>query len=102
MARIIFSDFREPAAAEAYDIALDYLLRAGAVRDEFEAYVFLADALMAMVDKGHANKIRMANQAIAEYENYLAEPDSREPESDYPLRIGLEQVVSVAVPRKCR
>jgi hypothetical protein len=42
MARLMFSDFRAPAAAEAYDIALDHLWRTGAVRDEFETYQFLA------------------------------------------------------------
>ncbi|WP_316190086.1 hypothetical protein [Bradyrhizobium sp. SZCCHNS2096] len=38
MARLICNDFRDPAAAEAYEIALDYLWRTGVVRNEFETY----------------------------------------------------------------
>ena len=65
MARIVFTDFREPAAAAAYDIALDYLLRSGAVHDEYETSIFLARCLTAMVDDGQSNKIAMANRAIS-------------------------------------
>ncbi|MCA6120410.1 hypothetical protein J6500_00620 [Bradyrhizobium sp. WSM 1704] len=73
MTHIIFSDFREPAASEAYEIAYDYLLRTGAIRDEFEICVFLAQHLAAMVEQGQTNKIRMANRAIGEYERYISE-----------------------------
>ena len=75
MTRLIFSDFREPAAEQAYTIAWDYLARSGAIRDEFEACVFLAQRVTMMVDDGHANKIRMANQAISEYQRYVRECD---------------------------
>ena len=73
MTRIIFSDYRDPAAEQAYEIAYDYLDRSGLVRDEFEACVFLSQRLTAMIDKGHTNRIRMANQAIADYQRYTSE-----------------------------
>lgn len=73
MAHIVFSDFREPAAEQAYEIAWDYLARSGTIRDEFEACVFLAQRVTMMVGDGHANKIRMANQAISEYQRYVRE-----------------------------
>lgn len=73
MTRIIFSDFRVAAAEKAYEIAYDYIERSGAMRDEFEACVFLAQRLSAMVEEGHTNKIRMANRAINEYERYVSE-----------------------------
>jgi len=70
---MIFSDFREAAAEKAYEIAYNYIERSGAMRDEFEACVFLAQRMSAMVDEGHTNKIRMANRAIAEYQRYVGE-----------------------------
>jgi hypothetical protein len=73
MARIIFSDFREPAAGEAYDIAYDYIQLSGKMRDEFEACVFLSRRITAMVDEGQNNKLRIANRAIAEYDYYVRE-----------------------------
>ncbi|WP_370157143.1 hypothetical protein [Bradyrhizobium ottawaense] len=42
MAHIIFSDYRNPAAEQAYEIAWNFLTRTGAIGDEFEACVFLA------------------------------------------------------------
>ncbi len=68
MARLICNDFRDPAAAEAYEIALDYLWRTGVVRNEFETYRFLACQISQMIDHGQTNKLRMANKAISEYE----------------------------------
>ncbi len=68
MARIVFSDFREPAAAQAYDIAFDYLMRSGLAENEYQLVLFLAQSLTRMVDAGERNRIRMANRAIAEYE----------------------------------
>lgn len=68
MARMIYSDFREPAASAACDIAFNFLSRSGAIRDEFEAIVFLTQYLTAMVDHGHSNKILMANRAISAYQ----------------------------------
>uniref|UniRef100_UPI00031D7C17 hypothetical protein n=1 Tax=Bradyrhizobium sp. (strain ORS 278) TaxID=114615 RepID=UPI00031D7C17 len=72
MARLIFSDVRQPAAAEAYDIALDFLWRTGAVRDEFETYQFLAAEISRMVDRGQTNRLRMANLAISAHERRFA------------------------------
>jgi hypothetical protein len=76
MARIIFSDFRDPAAEEAYDIAYDYVKRSGRMRDDFEACTILAQLISAMVDEGQTNKIRIANRAITEYECYVRECES--------------------------
>jgi hypothetical protein len=76
MAHIVFGDFREPAAGEAYEIAWDYLARSGEIREEFDACVFLAQRVTTMVDEGNANKIRMANQAIADYQRHVRERES--------------------------
>ncbi|UFZ08320.1 hypothetical protein LQG66_12680 [Bradyrhizobium ontarionense] len=65
---MIFNDFREPAAAEAYDIALDYLWRTGAVRDQFKTYKFLTAEISRMVDRGQSNRLWMANLAIAAHQ----------------------------------
>jgi hypothetical protein len=73
--RIIFSDFREPAAEEAYEIAYDYIEKSGQMRDDFEACAFLAQRISVMVDEGQTNKIRIANRAINEYECYVRECD---------------------------
>lgn len=75
MNNIIFSEYREPAAEQAYEIAWDFLARSGAIRDEFEACVFLVQRVAIMVDEGNANKIRMANQAISEYQRYVNATD---------------------------
>ncbi|MDA9498684.1 hypothetical protein XI05_14690 [Bradyrhizobium sp. CCBAU 11357] len=72
---MIFSDYRNPAAEQAYEIAWDFLVRTGAIRDEFEACVFLAQRITVMVEKGHANRIRMANRAISEYQRHAEERD---------------------------
>ncbi|MGJ5176249.1 hypothetical protein ACQR16_24295 [Bradyrhizobium oligotrophicum] len=77
MARLIFSDVRQPAAAEAYDIALDFLWRTGAVRDEFETYQFLAAEISRMVDRGQSSRIWMANLAIAAHQRHFVDPDAR-------------------------
>jgi len=68
MARILFSDFREPAAGEAYEIAYGYLAGSGLLRDEYETFVFLAQSITAMVDQGLSNRILMANLAISAYQ----------------------------------
>ena len=75
MTHIILSDYRHPAAEQAYEIAWDFLSRTGAIRDEFEACVFLAQRITVMVEEGHANRIRMANRAISEYQRFVAETD---------------------------
>jgi len=68
MAHILFSDFREPAAGEAYEIAYGYLAGSGLLRDEYETFVFLAQSITAMVDQGLSNRILMANLAISAYQ----------------------------------
>ncbi|WP_375166898.1 hypothetical protein [Bradyrhizobium sp. CCGB20] len=39
--------------------------------------MFLAQRMAAMVDQGHTNRIRMANRAINEYQQYLDEREDR-------------------------
>lgn len=75
MTHIIFSDYRNPAAEQAYEIAWDFLARTGAIRDEFQACVFLAQRITMMVEQGETNRIRMANRAISLYQRYVAESD---------------------------
>jgi hypothetical protein len=84
MTRILFSDFREPAAGEAYEIAYDYLARSGIVRDEYETFVFLAQFITTMVDQGHGNRIRMANRAISAYQQSRFGRDPRAAPHDNP------------------
>ena len=75
MTHIIFSDYRNPAAEQAYEIAWDFLLRTGAVGEEFETCVFLAQRITAMVEQGHTNRIWMANRAISEYQRHIDQRD---------------------------
>ncbi|MDA9547935.1 hypothetical protein ACM43_26525 [Bradyrhizobium sp. CCBAU 45321] len=72
---MIFSDYRNPAAEQAYEIAWDFLVRTGAISDEFDACVFLAQRITVMVEEGHTNRIRMANRAISEFQRHAAERD---------------------------
>lgn len=73
MTHIIFSDYRNPAAEQAYEIAWDFLVRTGAIRDEFEACVFLAQRIAIMVEEGQTNRIWMANRAISQYQRHIDE-----------------------------
>ncbi|MBR1362434.1 hypothetical protein [Bradyrhizobium ottawaense] len=75
MVLIIFSDYRNPAAEQAYDIAWNFLTRTGAIGDEFEACVFLAQRITMMVEEGQMNRIRMANRAISEYQRHVGQRD---------------------------
>jgi hypothetical protein len=80
MTHIIFSDYLNPAAEQAYEIAWDFSARTGAIRDEFDACVFLAQRVTMMVEEGQTNRIRMANHAISEYQHHcetLDEPIRR-------------------------
>ncbi|MGY0571996.1 hypothetical protein ACTGJ9_013790 [Bradyrhizobium sp. RDM12] len=77
MKHILFNDYRQPAAAQAYEIAFDFLARSGAIRDEFETCVFLVQRLTTMIEEGQTNRILMANRAISEHERYVAERDAR-------------------------
>lgn len=74
MARIAYTDYRAPAAAEAYEIALDFLEASGSIVDAYVASTFLAQELAALVDRGEFHKIRLANLAISSFEKrYLIE-----------------------------
>ncbi|MHB0773633.1 hypothetical protein [Bradyrhizobium sp. 5.13L] len=75
MTHIIFNDYRNPAAEQAYEIAWEFLARTGAIRDEFEACVFLAQRITMMVEEGQTNRIRMANRAISEYQEHVDDSD---------------------------
>lgn len=75
MTKIIFSDYRNPAAEQAYEIAWDFLARSGAIRDDFETCVFLAQRITLMVEEGQTNRIRMANRAIVEYQHHAENLD---------------------------
>jgi hypothetical protein len=79
MTHITFSDYRQPMAGQAYEIAFDYLARTGAIREEFDTCVFLVQCLTRMIEQGHSNKIRMANQAISEHQRYLAKRYAQAP-----------------------
>ena len=68
MARVAYTDYREPAVAEAYDIALNYLEASGSVRDHDAAATFLAQELSMLVERGERHKIRLANLAIRSFE----------------------------------
>ena len=86
MTHIVFGDFRQPAAAQAYEIAWDYLVRSGEIRDEFDACVFLVQCVTMMVNEGDANKIRMANRAISYYQRYVRENEARLIRENCPAR----------------
>ncbi|MCK1653481.1 hypothetical protein IVA88_18850 [Bradyrhizobium sp. 149] len=75
MTKIIFSDYRNPAAEQAYEIAWEFLARSGAIRDDFETCVFLAQRITMMVEEGQTNRIRMANRAISEHQHYAENLD---------------------------
>jgi len=75
MTHIIFSDYRSPAAEQAYELAWDFLNRTGAIRDEFEACVFLAQRITKMVEEGQTSRILMANRAISQYQTHVDERD---------------------------
>lgn len=68
MARISFIDYREPAAAAAYDIALDYIEGCGYAQDHYRISTFVSHEISKLVDRGEHHKIRLANLAIASFE----------------------------------
>ncbi len=82
MTRILFTDFREPAAGEAYEIAYAFLARSGLVDNEYETFVFLAQFITAMVDQGHGNRILIANRAISAYRKRQSRDDLASPHDD--------------------
>jgi hypothetical protein len=72
-ANVYYAD--EQVVEEAHTIAWDFLKRSGAVRDEYQAQVFLAKEIMTLLDKGVRHKIKLANLAIAAFEKaYLSQP----------------------------
>ncbi|MGO3930768.1 hypothetical protein NP284_20945 [Rhodopseudomonas pseudopalustris] len=54
---------------EAYDIAFDYLRLAGAIPPMFGAHEQLLDVVVDLYCRGERNKIRLANRAIAAFQN---------------------------------
>lgn len=75
MTHIIFSDYRNPAAEQAYEIAWYFLSHTGVIQEEFAACVFLAQRITKMVEEGQTNRIRMANRAISDYQQHVAQSD---------------------------
>jgi hypothetical protein len=54
---------------EAYDIAFDYLRLTGSIPQMFGVNELLLDTVVGLYHRGERNKIRLANKAIAAYEN---------------------------------
>jgi hypothetical protein len=53
---------------DAYAIASNYLRRAGAMADSFVTNDRLLEIIVQLFQRGEANKIRLANKAIAKFE----------------------------------
>jgi hypothetical protein len=53
---------------DAYAIAANYLRRSGAIPDDFVTNDHLLSIIVQMFQRGEANKIRLANKAIAKFE----------------------------------
>ena len=53
---------------DAYAIASNYLRRSGALPDNFTTDERLLEIIVQMFHRGEANKIRLANKAIAKFE----------------------------------
>ena len=69
------AEFGEGASlvmANAIQIALNYLQRAGEIDDYTETCEFLADRIEAMIRQGQRNRLVLANRAIAAFQNYRA------------------------------
>ena len=56
------------AVGEAYAIAANYLRRTGAIPDSQLTHDRLLEIIVQMFQRGEANKIRLANRAIASFE----------------------------------
>ena len=56
------------AVGEAYAIAANYLRRTGAIPDSQLTHDRLLEIIVKMFQRGEANKIRLANRAIASFE----------------------------------
>jgi hypothetical protein len=53
---------------DAYDIAVNYLRRTGAIPDDLTTNDRLLEIIVKMFQRGEINKIRLANAAIARFE----------------------------------
>ena len=54
---------------DAYAIASNYLRRTGAIPDNLVTCDRLLDIILQLLDAGEYNKIRLANKAIAKFED---------------------------------
>lgn len=57
------------AVGDAYAIAANYLRRCGVIPDDFVTNDRLLEINVRMYHRGESNKIRLANMAIAKFEN---------------------------------
>ena len=53
---------------DAYAIASNYLRKAGAIPDSFATDERLLELIVEMFHRGEANRLRLANKAIAKFE----------------------------------
>jgi len=53
---------------DAYAIASNYLWHSGAIADRFATNDRLLEIIAELIERGEFNKIRLANQAIAQFE----------------------------------
>jgi hypothetical protein len=65
-----FGDGASLLMANAIQIALNYLERAGEIDDYAETCQFLADKIEAMIMQGQCNRLVLANRAIAAFQRY--------------------------------
>ena len=56
---------------DAYAIASNYLRKRGAIADSFETNERLLEIIVKLFQHGEFNKIRLANKAIAKFEEAL-------------------------------
>jgi hypothetical protein len=60
------------AIGDAYAIASNYLRRSGAISDTIATNDTLLGIIVQMFQRGEFNRIRLANKAIAKFEDTLA------------------------------
>jgi hypothetical protein len=65
-----FGDGSALLAANAIQIALNFLERAGEIDDYTETCQFLADKIETMIRHGQRNRLVLANRAIAAFQRY--------------------------------
>lgn len=53
---------------DAYAIAADYLRRSGAIDDDFTSEDRLLGIVVQLFHRGEANRLKLANEAIAKFE----------------------------------